>query len=51
MNLTTEESFKITGGSVSAALVTGVVGAVKFIYGVGQDVGSAIKRLISGNRC
>lgn len=51
MELTKEECISCKGGAVSAALLNAVSSLIKNIYGIGQNFGSMIKRLINGTSC
>ena len=50
--LTTNEMNKINGGATSyTTAINAVVKAITALFNVGQAVGSAIRRSISGNYC
>lgn len=51
MNLTVKESMEYRGGAISASLISAVGNAAKIIYSIGQNLGSTIKRWISGTSC
>lgn len=46
-----EEMKKIKGGGMSATMVNAVMRAVATMFNIGQAVGSAIRRTISGSYC
>lgn len=47
------ELYEINGGAVnlSGTLINAITTAGKFIYGVGQALGSSIRRIAGGNYC
>lgn len=53
MILTKEESMLYVGGAstIKAAVITAITSAVKFIYEVGQNLGSSIKRYRTNTSC
>ena len=52
MILSKEQSIMcVGGGKITAALLTAATNLVKSIYEIGQNLGSTIRRLISGNMC
>ena len=48
-----EEMMKIVGGGtdISGAILNAISGCIETIFGIGQAVGSAIRRIRSGNLC
>lgn len=50
--LNNDELYVIEGGaSLSGTLINAITGAGKFIYNVGQALGSSIRRIVGGNYC
>ena len=45
------EMVKINGGGLSSQFLNPITKAASTIYGFGQGVGSAIRRLVSGQYC
>lgn len=45
------ELLKINGGGISGTLINAITGAGKFIFNIGQSIGSSIRRMVSGNYC
>lgn len=39
------------GATLSGTLINAITGAGKFIYGIGQALGSSIRRIAGGNYC
>jgi len=50
-SLNDNELYNIDGGSVSGTLINAFVDGIKTIMDVGRSLGSAIRRVISGNLC
>lgn len=46
-----EELMNIWGGAFSASLITGIVSAVKTLFDLGRNIGSAIRRVMGRNYC
>ena len=42
---------KLTGGSLGATFLNYLSTAIKVIYGIGQDVGGAVRRIATGKVC
>ena len=38
-------------GAITATLISAVTGLIKTIYGMGQDLGSALKRVVTRKGC
>ncbi len=51
VNLTNDELMNISGGGISAALISATARIVGTIYDIGRAFGSAIRRISSGNVC
>ena len=51
MIINSDESIKYAGGATSSAVITAFTNMIKTLYGIGQNLGSAIRRLISGTTC
>lgn len=54
MNKIENEELKITIGGASnfsGAIVNAVTSLMKFVYGLGQSFGSAIRRIATGKTC
>ena len=51
IKLSEKQMLSYTGGAISAALVNAFNGIIKTCYTVGQNLGSAFRRLISHNYC
>lgn len=51
MEISAKEQEKYVGGAVTASLVNAVTGLIKIIYNIGQNLGSNVRRLISGTQC
>lgn len=49
--LDNNELYNIEGGSVSGTLINAFVDGIKTIMDVGRSLGSAIRRVVSGNLC
>ncbi len=49
--LSKEQLLNITGGAITATLINAIVRGVSVFLDVGRSVGSALRRLISGNKC
>jgi len=45
------ELYEINGGSISGTLVNAVTTAAKFIYNLGQALGSSFRRIVGGSYC
>ena len=45
------ELYEINGGGVSGTLINAITGAGKFIYNLGQALGSSLRRIVGGNYC
>ena len=51
MEIKKEEMKQIIGGTVTSAIINAISKAVSTIYDLGQQTGSAIRRLVSGSYC
>ncbi len=51
MNLTKQQLLETQGGAITASLFNAIVQGFKFIFELGQTVGSAISRTINRNFC
>lgn len=53
IELTKEESLSYMGGAstIKAAVISAFTTAVKFLYEMGQNLGSNIRRYRTGNMC
>ena len=52
MNILSEkELYEINGGGISGTLINAITSAGKFIYNLGQALGSSIRRIVGGNYC
>ena len=49
--LTNKELMEVNGGGISAALISATARLISTVYDVGRALGSAIRRLSSGNVC
>lgn len=50
--MTIQETYDVIGGiNITAALVSGLTSAVSKIFELGQNLGSALRRLTSGKVC
>ena len=46
------ESQKVIGGaSFSGAIINAITGLAKYVYSLGQSLGSSIRRLVTGKTC
>ena len=47
-----KELYEINGGAtVSGTMINAITSAGKFIYSLGQALGSSIRRIVGGNYC
>lgn len=46
-----KELYEINGGTVSGTFITALTSAGKFIYNIGQTLGSSIRRIVGGSYC
>ncbi len=46
-----EELLTVYGGAFSAALLSGIVSAIKTIYEIGKSIGTSIRRVIEKKYC
>lgn len=46
-----QELLDINGGGISGTLINALTSASKFIYNLGQSLGSSIRRIVGGNYC
>jgi len=51
LKLKENELYEINGGAISGTLINAVTSAGKFIYNLGQSLGSSIRRIVGGNYC
>ena len=49
--LNKEQLLKITGGGISATLLNALARGIDVFLDVGRSIGSAVRRIISGNKC
>jgi len=45
------EMKEITGGTIGSSIINAVNDTIEFIYKLGYELGSAIRRLIEGGQC
>ena len=50
-DLTNKELMDINGGGVTAAFLQGTAKLITTVYDIGRALGSAIRRISSGNMC
>ena len=48
IELENTELLKINGGGLSGTLINAITGAGRFIFNIGQSIGSSIRRMVSG---
>lgn len=46
-----EELYNIRGGAISAALINSIIRGIISLCDLGKSLGSAVRRIISGNTC
>ena len=46
-----EELYQIKGGNISAALLNSIIRGIISLSDLGKEVGSAIRRALSGSMC
>jgi hypothetical protein len=51
IKLSESQMLSYMGGGISAALINAFNSVIKTFYGVGQNLGSTLRRLISHNYC
>ena len=53
LQLSDNEAVSFIGGAgtITATLISAVTGLIKAFYGIGQDLGSALKRAIKKQSC
>lgn len=51
MPLKKEELLNINGGSISASYITALVRGINSLLELGRSLGSALRRIFSGNIC
>lgn len=53
MNIREEEAITYVGGAskVTASLVSALTKAVSILYSIGQNLGSTIRRYVTGSKC
>lgn len=50
--LNENELYEVEGGvNFSGTLLNALTSAAKFIYNIGQSLGSSLKRIVGGNYC
>lgn len=45
------ELYEISGGGISGTLINAFTSAGKFIYNLGQALGSTLRRIVGGSIC
>lgn len=46
-----QELLKINGGAISASYITSIVRGINSLIDLGRSLGTAIRRIFSGNLC